>query len=149
MTESLEGNEKLKLPAVTVCVFPGWVNGSSLSNVYKGKCQNESTADGFYCLMSSAKNLKICAFFFYSPSSYFSVSDPISTIHWSGRQWWTHGHTGDWLHRQLLLSDRSGVLGSGVWSGDSARSLLQSNICAGLDTGQHEGQRMSSTMTLQ
>ena len=70
MTESLEGNEKLRLPAVTVCAIPGWVNGSGLSNVYKGKCQNESTADGFFsCIKTKTFGLNVSAFHGYTSLS--------------------------------------------------------------------------------
>ena len=47
--ESVERNEELRLPAVTVCAFPGWTNYNSRQYVgaYVKMCQNESTAEGF------------------------------------------------------------------------------------------------------
>ena len=57
--ESVEGNEKLRLPAITVCAFPGWANGSMTCDVYKGKCQNESTSAGFFsCIKSKTFKFK-------------------------------------------------------------------------------------------
>ena len=52
-TESEEKNEKLRLPAVTVCSFPAWVNTSGLEQstryigYYKWKCPNGTTAEDF------------------------------------------------------------------------------------------------------
>ena len=53
VTESEEKNEKLRLPAVTVCSFPAWVNTSGLEQSthpignYKWKCPNGTTAEDF------------------------------------------------------------------------------------------------------
>ena len=46
----MEKNEKLRFPAITLCAFPGWTNYSStkFNGVYKRKCQNETTAEGFF-----------------------------------------------------------------------------------------------------
>ena len=48
MTESVEKNDKLRLPAVTVCAIPGWTKRTSMrTGAYKEECQNVSTAQGF------------------------------------------------------------------------------------------------------
>ena len=72
--ESVEGNEKLRLPAITVCAFPGWANGSSTSDVYKGKCQNESTAAGFFSCIKS-KTFKLNDLVDYATHGYKSLYD--------------------------------------------------------------------------
>ena len=48
MTESVEKNDKLRLPAVTVCAIPGWTKRISKgAGAYKEECQNVTTAQGF------------------------------------------------------------------------------------------------------
>ena len=48
MTESVEKNDKLRLPAVTVCAIPGWTNRTSMrAGAYKEECQNVTSAQGF------------------------------------------------------------------------------------------------------
>ena len=49
LEESKEKNEKLRLPAVTLCTYPGWVNSrsSQSSGYFKWKCPNATTADEF------------------------------------------------------------------------------------------------------
>ena len=74
MTDSLERNEKLRLPAVTVCAFPGWANGSSVKGVYKGKCQNESSAGGFFSCIKS-KTFNFNDLIVYATHAYKKLSD--------------------------------------------------------------------------
>ena len=48
--ESVERNEKLRPPAITICSTNGWVRGTKISEMngyFKLFCGNESTSDGF------------------------------------------------------------------------------------------------------
>ena len=61
MIESVERNKKLRLPAVTVCAFPGWTNYNSRQYVgaYVKMCQNESTSEGFSsCIKNKTLSFK-------------------------------------------------------------------------------------------
>ena len=50
----MEKNDKLRLPAVTVCAIPGWTKRISMgAGAYKEECQNVTTAYGF---LSCIKN---------------------------------------------------------------------------------------------
>ena len=54
MTESVEKNDKLRLPAVTVCAIPGWTNRTSMrAGAYKEECQNVTTAAGFSSIIKN------------------------------------------------------------------------------------------------
>ena len=53
----------MRLPAVTVCAFPGWTNTNYSSkkpvDIYKKKCHNETTAGGFLsCIKNKTFNFK-------------------------------------------------------------------------------------------
>ena len=54
--ESVEQNDKLKPPAITVCSIPGW-HGSSGSQefygFYKRECKNETTSEGFFACIEN------------------------------------------------------------------------------------------------
>ena len=45
----MEKNEKLRLPAVTLCTYPGWVNSTSSqsSGYFKWKCPNATNSEDF------------------------------------------------------------------------------------------------------
>ena len=46
----MEQNDKLRLPAITVCPFPGWRGSSGYlyHDIYKRGCKNENTSEGFF-----------------------------------------------------------------------------------------------------
>ena len=61
MEESSEKNERFRLPAVTVCAYPGWVNPRSTryDGFFKQQCQNETTAEGFgLCIKNKTFSFK-------------------------------------------------------------------------------------------
>ena len=61
MAESSEKKDMFRLPAVTVCAYPGWVNPRSTSNLgfFKRQCQNETTAEGFdVCIKNKTFSFK-------------------------------------------------------------------------------------------
>ena len=54
--ESVERNEKLRPPAITICSTNGWVRGTKISEMngyFKLFCGNESTSDGFLACVKS------------------------------------------------------------------------------------------------
>ena len=63
LTESVEKNDKLRLPAVTVCAIPGLTKRKSVrAGAYKKECQNVTTAQGFSsCFKNSFNDLVVSA----------------------------------------------------------------------------------------
>ena len=62
LVESVEKNEKLRFPAITLCVIPGWANwpgDARFVGVYKRQCQNETTAERFLgCIKNNTFSFK-------------------------------------------------------------------------------------------